>query len=330
MGFWMSFYSQIFRGPRATAFKSKRKSRRAERYGELVQDMASVEFPRLLEEEHRVTEFLKKFVKFVHYVKESGESAFDILFNELTQDIAEENEIKTILDELKKNINKMGRKAKNIVKYYLAQAGKRIQKEEHDERAEYREVAAIINQAKKFREDKEAFMNVLRTWLKTKAQLHKVLEGVVWRREISLSKRGVITTKSLKSRINSTLVKISAHFNANRNEPLTPELENELKELSYLIARTFNESYLVKERAILFVLRIMYIAETADENVRLEVNKHFAPEKPVEEIEDKLGQAIEHLGQKFHDVVEQGFRISIKRLEQDEKEINEIEQLVEV
>ena len=330
MGFWTSFYSQIFRGPRTTAFKSRRKSRRAERYGKIARHMVFVEFPRLLDEEHRVTEFLKKFVKFVHYVKKSGESAFDILFNELTQDITEEDEIRTILDELGKNISKMGRKAKNVVKYYLAQACKRIQKEEHDERAEYREVAAIINQAKKFREDKEAFMNVLRTWLKTKASLHKVLEGVVWRREISLSKRGIITTKSLKKNINSTLAKISTHFNTNKNEPLTLELEKELKELSYLIARTFNESYLVKERAILFVLRIMYIAETADENVKLKVNEHLAPKIPVEEIEDKLGQAIEHLGQEFHDVVEQGFRISIKRLERDEKEMREIERLAEV
>jgi len=328
-GFWLRVYSQIFRGAGITRWKSRWNVGKVEKFGGMVEEFLEEEIPKL-EEEHRVTKFLKKFTEFVHNVKKAGGNVFQIIFNEITQDLTEEKEIAALLNDIGKNIRSMPRKAKNVVKYYLLQAGKNLEAEVHKERKEYWEVSAVVNQAAKFRTDREAFMAKIRTWFKTKVSLRNVLEKPVWRFEISASRKGIMNTRLLRHQVNTTLRNVAIHFKDKKVDKLTDELELELKNASDAIAKMFNESYLVKERAIIRVLKIMYVAETVDEKVKIEVNRHFAPEKPVEEIEDKLGQAVEHIGKEFHDVIEQGFRISIHKLEQEEKEIMKIEQLAEV
>lgn len=323
-GFWFAYLSQVFRKPWASRLKERKHAGRAEKFAAMARELGEVEFPVLLEEEHRVTEFLKKFVQFVHDVKEAGHSAFQVLFNELTQDLAEEELIDKVIDVLRKNITRMPRGGKNIVKKRLLESAYRVQQEEHNERDEYWAVNAVMNEAKKFKDDKEALMAKIRTWFKTKERFIKVLEQFKWRGEIAGSKQAISETEGIEAKIESTLSKIDAYVRENRGENLTRELDAELVELTRDITKMFLKSYAVKERAILFVFRLMYLAENVDERIKLRVNEYLAPKKPVEKIEDKLGLAVEHLGQEFHDVVEQGFRISMHKLDKEEKELEEL------
>lgn len=320
-GFWFAYLSQIFRRPWATRWKSRRHAGRAEKFAAGARKLGEVEFPQLLEKKHKVTEFLKEFVQFVYDVKEAGHSAFQVLFNELTQDLAEEKQIDEVIDILREHVNKMPKEGKNLVRRFLIQAAKRIGMEEHNEREEYWAVNAIVSEAKNFRSDREALMARIRTWFKTKDRFIRVLERFSWRREIAGSKKAITKTGDIKERIRNTLSKIENYVRQNKGAQLSAELDWELNELARDIIDMFNQSYMVKERAILFVFRLIYLAETVDERIKLEVNRHFAPKKSVEEIEDKLGQAVGYLGQEFHDVVEQGFRISIHRLEKEQKKL---------
>ncbi|MDP3766039.1 MAG: hypothetical protein Q8R04_06005 [Nanoarchaeota archaeon] len=323
-GFWFRYFSTFFRGPGITRWKERAEIGRVEVHAGKAQHLLFVDFPELLEKKHGVTEFLKKFTKFVHEVKEAGDNAFMVLFNELTQDLTEEKEIENILSDLDFHMKRLPQEARNLVKYYMKNEGEIIEREIHKVRKEYWEGSAIINEATKVRGDKEALMGKIRQWLKRKESLKNALERFTWRGEVAGSRRGISETHDTRQQLNRTFGKIAEHYSVGKSRKLTDELHAELEAMCKAVAHMFNESFMVKERAILFILKLMYIAENADEFTRMEVNKSFAPEEQTGEIEDKLAQAVEHLGRDFHDAIEQGFRISLHHLEQEKGKVERI------
>ena len=86
MGFYAKNWSTLFKGPGATKFKERWEIRRIEKFGGHATKLLFNEFPRLVEKEHRVTEFLRKLDKFIVAIKKVSHNSFNVLFNQLTQD----------------------------------------------------------------------------------------------------------------------------------------------------------------------------------------------------------------------------------------------------
>ena len=328
-GFLTQQMLQILRGPGPTKIKEWVDVGRAEKYGEKVEGFYD-EMVDMLEKKHTVSVFLTKFLHFLDYVKKSGNNAFKIFFNQLTQDLTQEREQEKLINDIRQHLRDLPPKCRSILEYYLQKAFKTIESQEHTQRKQYWAVASLMKELSKVADDKEALMVKLRTMMKEKNQFTRVLERFAWRREIAASRREIGNTVFFKKRINATLDRLNAamqqlnkHVGESPNNALSKELRSELEQVTESIAKMFNASYLVKERALLFVMKIVYIAENVDEKVVEEVAKNYAPDASVEEIRKKLAEVLRLLGQEFHNVIEQGFRISINHLQKEEKQIQQ-------
>lgn len=211
MGFYTKYWSTLFKGPRATKLKLTFGVRRAEKFGGLLDHLYIKDWPKQIEKRHGVTQFLKRTgPKFIETFRKLCNRCFNILFNQLTQDLtelkAEDGVIKVMADYWNKT-SKVSN-LKDIERLMLEKIFKEDKKDEFYERDEYKEVEAIIIEAKKFIRDRETFMNWLRTRLKQRAQLRKLLEGIVWRRSVRLATREILLTKNSGSRLRTLLNRI--------------------------------------------------------------------------------------------------------------------------
>lgn len=97
-------------------------------------------------------------------------------------------------------------------------------------------------------------------------------------------------------------------------------MENELNQVCTEIKTYFQESYLARERAILMILKALYVAEAADDYLKRMVERHYLPAQSTQDLRNKLAGAVSEVGEKFHNVISQEFRILIHKFEVEESE----------
>ena len=329
MGFYAKYWSTLLKGPGATRFKIRSEIKKIENFSNMASDLLFHKFPYLIEKEHRVTYFLKQLTKFVTAVKKTGENCFKVLFNESTQDMSELRVVEEILQEMGEFWKKMPRKKilKDIELRFLLHIIQVLKDDEIKERDEYKLIEAIINESINSKNDHQKLMAMVRDRFKKmdQSKLHGIFERIEWRKEARISKDEINATRSLKKQLWNLLDKISREKNDTKLEDLAQQLDGKLNEVKVHIAKMFKESYLVKERAILMILRIIYLVDYADTYLKGTEGKHLIPQKPAEEGLLTLKQAIEHLGRDFNNIIAQEFRIVIHDVEKLEKEAEQLE-----
>ena len=97
------------------------------------------------------------------------------------------------------------------------------------------------------------------------------------------------------------------------------KLEGDFQKVSYDIASMYKLSYLVKQRAFLLFMRLLYIAEQCQKYVAKETGKHDAPAITDKQLLEDFSEAMKDLTSDFR-VVAQEFRIVIHDLERDIRE----------
>lgn len=331
MGFYLEYWSTLLKGPLATRFKISREVGRIEKFSNRAMDLLFHKFPDLIEKEHKVTYFLTVFVKFVTAIKKTGHNCFEVLYNESTQDMTEIKEIEGILKELGEFWQKMPAKQqfKKIELEFLLHVAQALKEDEGQEREEYKEIEAIINEALEAKKDHERFMNALRVRFKQKEKLHNIFERIAWRKSVRTAKYDLAKTHQVKKELFKLLKKITGERSSSKLDSYARELETLLNEAKDGIAQMIKESYLVKERAILMVLRVLYIVETADKTIKKAVDKRLLPRQASEEKLLTLNEAVNEIGKDFRTTIAQEFRIVIHDVEKLEKELRALKQEVE-
>jgi len=324
MGFYTKYWSTLLKGPGATRFKIRVEVRRIENFYNKASHLLFHEFPRLIEKEHRVTKFLKVFKEFITDIKKVGENCFRVLFNESTQDMAEFREVHAILQDIGEFWKKMPRKKvfKEIELNFLLHIINALKDDEIKERGEYRLIEAIIDETANPEKGHQKLMAMLRDKFRKmdRTKLEDMFEKVAWRREARISKQMISATKSHKKALDRILKKIVNEKNDNKLQQLASELQNQLAQIQGYVAKMFKESYYVKERAIIMVLRIIYLVMFAERYLSKESRESLIPNEPTKEGELSLDEALEHLGKDFHNTISQEFRIVVHDVEALERE----------
>ena len=325
MGYYFWRLGTVFRGIRATGFKEKWEIRRLEAEAARLTHSLFHEFPKETKIKHTITHFFKRVIpEFIKNFKKLCENSFKIEANQLSQDITETKEEDSVIKQLsdfwgKMPKNQMGENILSIERNFLLKIAQEDNKDELINRDEYNEVEAIINEAKNFK-DHQRFMVWLRTRIKKRQQLRNVLEGFSWRRSVRISTGEILMTKTLRAKLKQLLEKISREINQSNFKKLSNELQEELNIICNHIRNYFKHSYLVRERAILTVLKAFYILEYADTHLQDSVERHELPANQTQEARNQLNEVIEEIGKKFHNIVTQEFRIVIHDLKKEERE----------
>lgn len=328
VGFYTKYWSTLLKGPSATRIKLRFEIKRTIKFSNMASNLLFHKFKFLIEKEHRVSYFLKELRKFVTYVKKTGNNCFQVLFNESTQDMSEFREVHAILQEIGEFWQKVPRLKilKRIELDFLLHILNVLKDDELKEREEYKLVLAVVNEAAT-KDDHQKLMAMIRDRFKSmgKTKLQNLFERMEWRREARITKKEIDATKIVKKELWKLLYKLSKERDSGKLEQLAGELKIQLDSIKVHVGNMFKESYLVKERAILMVLRIIYIVDYADKWLKLEEERNLIPKQQTEEGLLTLKEAMHHLGKDFNKSIAQEFRIVIHDIEELEKEAKILE-----
>lgn len=322
MGYYWTQAATWFKGPTGNWFRERRGVTKAERFGGRAEYLLNQEFPQLLEHRHFVTKFLHELKEFVHDVERAGENCFRVLFNELSQDITELNEVDGILNDLGVYWSELPKypQLREAEKMFLMSIVKTMKSDEVRERGEYKEVEAVMLEAEKY--GRQDFMDALRTFFKKRGNLKNVWERISWKQSINASRASLADSRKLRYEIRALLREVSKVKGAkttSQKQKLLAKLEADLKRASQDVAVMFKESYFVRERALLFFMRLLYVAERCHLYLSEEVRKSDAPEQSDTDLVRDMGEVLRKLGEHFHDFISQEFRIVINKIESDVK-----------
>ena len=319
MGFYERKWSTLLKGPGATRFKERWEVTRVESLGGAMTKFAFVDAPRLIQKAHTISKFFDRWPYFLKVVTKICSNCVKIIFNQLTQDMkeieTEDGVVKQLADfwnKVPKNVNL--KEAERTALMTLAAVDDEEEKLRY--RPEYNEVEAIVLEAKNVQGDHEKFMDWLRTRVKKRDELRNVLERYAWRSTISLATKRIFVTESLRNRLHRLLEKISEEREDKKIKALSAELQVKLIQICKEIKAYFRESYLVRERAILMILKVLYIAESVDEYLKKMEEQSYLPKIQTEQARERLKEVIvDEIGKEFNKVLAQEFRIVIHDLE---------------
>lgn len=323
MGFYEKYFSTILRGPFSLKWKERIGVNAIERLGgRLEKDEGKTK--KEAEETHEITNFLSTKKKDVTYIRRIADNCFSLLFNELLQDRTELNEMELFFKELA-NLP-LDRRLREVEYKVVGMIISVLKHESASDRQEYRELEAVMNQATKFKTNREGFMIWLRTQLKTKVTLRNILEKVSWKMSISAASRNISRTKKAAVDLRKMVrgINIAMTQESDKKEELIQALEQKLVEEEQHIADMFKESYLVKERALLMILKILYTAENMDLYLQDLVKRNYIPKEPADKLREELANAVETLGKHLHNVIAQEFRIVIQQVELEKKHVGQL------
>ena len=323
MGFFERQWATPFKGIWITSRRIRRAATKAENYGGAAQKLLFEEFPELIEHWHRVTAWMRMLIKFVKDVKKSGQNCFKVLYNELTQDMAEEREVHEILTELQQFWSRMpnDRELLNTEKIVLITIAKDLKVDEGRERFQYKELLAVMHELANIDKEHEDIMDIIRTFAKRRADMGKPLEKVVWKFEASKVRRQIRDTRQLRKEIKKLMILITESRKSNVAQQRTQlkQLEADLQQAAADISAMYKESFLVKERAFLSFMKLMYIAEQCERYVDKQIRVHNVPGSAEQNLRDEYKKALRELTKDLQ-VVAQEYRILIHDFERDIRE----------
>lgn len=322
MGYFWRQAATLFKGIFMTSKKERIEVHRAEKYGEDALELATVEFPELLEVQHRVTRFMNRLVKFVKDIKIAGNNCFLVLYNQSTQDMAEERAVHAILiDDLHSNWQSMPNnpELKAVEKKMLLSTTGELQKSVGNERTLYKELEAIMIEAAEPEKEHQDIVDAASTLFKKRESIGNKFEEIAWKRAISQARRAIRDTRKIEHSIKALMSGIKQAVKAKKPAYVKSniiQLEGELGKASGDIASMYKFSYLVKQRALFFFMRLLYIGEQVEKFVQKEVAKSYAPHSAEEKLFEEYKIAMRDLSKDLR-IVAQEFRIVVHEIESD-------------
>ncbi|MBI2107622.1 hypothetical protein HYT54_00700 [Candidatus Woesearchaeota archaeon] len=321
MGYYTQYFSTLLKGVWATAFKERREAKRAVAnlkkaipmlYGSLFKDI----------EEHRVTKALNLEQRLIKRLKASLENAYKLLFNEETQESSLLKAVGEIFEALHEFSMETDKRSVSLAEMNQFDQIKRIRREmalaiyaglkkgESEEREELKPVMLIINMSGS---GFNKFMEAVRTAFKEKG-VQSALTRFAMRREIGAVKGDINRLRGIKGDIIGLKNKIAR---GEKLEGVVSKLSGEKDHLQY-INEAFYESYLLKKRDMLLVLKALYDLNMLKRFNDMWVGKSWMPQQAVLDRNEAIDEIERKVSQEFH-VIAQAFRIMIDKTERLEK-----------
>ena len=314
MGFWTKYYSTLLKGVRATAWKERIEARRAVR--KFRKGGHEYEHAIKLIQRHRVTSALRELKKALEALGASSHNADAFIFNVLTEDKAlvhaEMSILQALLElsqvtqndpTLRKLERALAQAMFNGTKYYkFAEPG---------ERAEYKQVLLILNEAKGNRNKLMANLGLMFKREVTASWL----ERYPWTRGATREKIDILALQRIALRIRV----LKAKFKPKLEKEAERELTKEITEIAAELEDAFRNSYSIKKRDIILILKILYDLHTIQGLIEDSEQKHFLPKDPSKELLSMIEKTENAIVQDFQSIA-QGFRIVIAAIEKFDSE----------
>lgn len=317
MGYYTKYFSTWLKGIWATTFKERREARRAIANLKTGSKQLYESLFEKVEKDHRVTKAIAIEKSLIERMKASLENAYKLLFNaemqesrflETTEEILKElHEMSTEIDKRSVSLNEAGafQQLKQIRREIAVAIFKGLKKGESEERAEFKPVMLVINMA---HEEHDKFMEAVRLAFKEK-ETQSILTRFAMRREISLVRSDINRLRKTRDAIIGLKRKISKGVEL---KYAISELTGERNHLQYL-NDAFYESYLLKKRDMLIVLKALYDLNVLKRVNERWVDKNWMPHQPIAEKNKKIEEVEQKISREFH-VIAQAFRIMIEKI----------------
>jgi len=317
MGYYTKYFSTLLKGIWFVSFKERREARRALANLKSGSKQLYENLLEKVEEQHRVTKAIDLEKRLIARLKASLENAYNLLFNAEMQEskflkvteetLKELHEMSTEIDKRSVSLNQMGyfKQLKQIRMEIAVAIYKGLKKGESEEREEFKPVMLVINMA---HEEHNKFMEAVRLAFKEK-ETQTALTRFAMRREIVLIRSDINKIKKIKKKIIKLKNKISKGV---KLEIIISELTSEKNHLQY-ITDAFYESYLLKKRDMLIVLKALYDLNMLGRFNEMWVDKNWMPRQAVLDKNKAIEEVEQKISEEFH-VVAQAFRIMIEKI----------------
>lgn len=314
MGFYTKYFSTLLKGVRATSWKERIEARRAisklrksDRRWKRAYDLLKV---------HRVTASLREFKNAIPLLNKSLHNADAFIFNVLTEDKAlvkaEQGILQALMElsQVTKN-NPTLRKFEKELALAVYEGTKKYRYAEQGEREEYRRVEAIVNEAKGNRNKLMANLALMFQ----KEDTVSFLLRFPMRSGASREKTDILHLQSIATRLRG----LTAGFKPSLEKNAEAELRREVQEVAIDIRDAFFNTYDIKKKDILIVLKILYDLHQIKRIITTAIDEHNLPKASSEEFLEQIEKHENAIVQDFQTVA-QGFRIVIAVIEKLEKE----------
>jgi len=301
MGYYGEYFSTLFKGTGAMAFKEGWNVRKIVKNLKRADKTLYTDLPELIEKKHEVSEAMRKERAALRQLKQASESAYKLLLEAEMQESSMLKELENVATALG-DVKGGGARAQGIEANIIAHVLSSLEKGEQGDRQEYKDVMAIMEQAGK---GKETLRNTIRLRFQ-KMDSQTFLARLAARSEIKTVGKSVHKLSGAAKRIRGLKGK-----NRDEVESVLPSI---LKDVEQAAKEGIAESILIKRRAIIWIMKILYDLDNAyDQGVKY-ANVHFLPSQFSAEIKQHTQDTSKEVLDHFRTIA-QGFRIGIAELE---------------
>ena len=263
--------------------------------------------------EHRVTSALEDLNHFIKEVAKAAENAEKLIFNVLTTDkqiVKAEQDILKALIELSNKTK--GNKTLTILERELAISiydGSKLA--EGEEREEYKLIMQIIDEAEM---EHKNFMEAMRLRFQ-KETTQTILAKWVIRGEITRERRDIKALQKIAQDIKKLTARIHNDKASAKDEGyIKKHLEEDYIQTRDALKDAFYESYLIKKRDLLMVLKILFNLNTLREWLVNWAHEHNLPLSSVMDLLNHIKDLEHKIAKEFRPIA-QGFRIIINAVD---------------
>lgn len=312
MGFYTKYFSILMKGVTATSWKERIEARRLI-YFLKKQDNDLYKKIRKKVSEHRVTSALEDLNHFIKEVAKAAENAEKLIFNAITSDQQIIKAEKEILDALAELSNKTkGNKSLTILERELAISiydGCKLA--EGQEREEYKLIMQILDEAELEHKD---FMEAMRLRFQ-KETAQTLLAKWIIRGEITRERRDIRALQKIAQNIKKLTARIHSDKASAKDEGyIKKHLEEDYIKTRDALKDAFYESYLIKKRDLIMVLKILFNLNTLREWLVNWAHKHDLPLSSVMGLINQIKDLEHKIAKEFRPIA-QGFRIIINSID---------------
>ena len=316
MGYLTKYYSTLAKGLIITSWKEKIEARRLVRGLKREDHKLYVEIRKKVAE-HRVTSALEDLNALIKEIRKSAENAEKLIFNALTLDQQIIKAEKGILDALRELSRKAGRNKvlKDLERELAISIYEGTKLAEAQEREEYKQVLLILEESQQHH---KAFMESIRLRFQNeKAQT--IFARWAVRAEITRERRDIQALQKLAQDIKTLVRRIKSETSSKKDE----ELIKRTLEKEYILVRdalkdAFYESFIIKKRDLLMVLKILFNLENLKKFLIDWAEEHDLPYANVQHLVKDIENLENTIAKEFQPIA-QGFRIIINEVQGIEK-----------
>jgi hypothetical protein len=312
MGWYTKYFSTLMKGLGATSLKERIEARRLVRYLK-NQDNDLYKKVRKKIAEHRVTSAIKDLEKLIKEVAKAAENAEKLIFNVITTEQkiveAEQEILKALLDISKKA---KGNKSIALMEREMAMVIFNSSKEaDSEEREEYKLIIQIINESHL---KNKQFMEALRLRFQRESA-QTILTKFAIRAEIRKEKVDIRQLQRIGNDIRRMVKKVHGDILSKDDESyMSKILEKDYMVLRNAAKDAFYQSYLIKKRDLLMMLKILFNLHNLRDWLAQWAHEHNLPMAEVIHLLDEIKGLEEKISKEFQPIA-QGFRIMIHSIE---------------